>query len=106
MWAFFMSIFGDRLKQLREEKNMSVRELSEASGISSRNINYWEAGRYTPCSFESYEQLADVLGVTPEFFLHSDYQKALEATLIAQRDNILSLHREISLLKQKINNNA
>ena len=38
------SKFGKRLKELRQEKELSQRELSEQTGISKSTIGRWELG--------------------------------------------------------------
>ena len=35
-------MFAERIKELREEKNMSLRELAEATGISKTALSYYE----------------------------------------------------------------
>jgi len=40
--------FGDRLKELREEKNLSQMELAKATGISQSAIARWELNKTEP----------------------------------------------------------
>lgn len=40
--------FGERLKDLREEKNVSQMELSKATGLSQSAIARWELNKTEP----------------------------------------------------------
>ena len=59
---------GARLRQLREEKRMSVLDLATSSGISRSAIYNVESGRYFP-SLESLGRMAQVLRVDELDFL-------------------------------------
>ena len=43
-----MSIFGTKLKELRNEANLSQRELSKIMGVSKSSINMYERGEREP----------------------------------------------------------
>ena len=57
---------GQRLKKLREDKGLSLSELSAATGkeLSKSRISNYEQGIRRP-GIEELELLAAVLGVTP-----------------------------------------
>ncbi len=54
--------FGDRLKQYREDKGLTQAELGEKSGISSRMIQRYEAGRSRP-RWDAAEKIAQTLEI-------------------------------------------
>ena len=54
--------FNERLKALREEKEMTQVQLSASSGISARMIQKYEGGIARP-RFDAAEKLAAALGV-------------------------------------------
>ncbi len=64
------SEFGVRLRQLREQKRMTVQELAEASGLTRQAVGLIERGERSP-SWETAVALADGLGVSVE-----DFQKS------------------------------
>lgn len=39
-----MRIFGEKIKELRLENKLSLKELSKATGISKSSISRWEKG--------------------------------------------------------------
>ena len=42
------NFFNNRIKELREEKGLSQRELANKTGIKQANISRWEAGLVVP----------------------------------------------------------
>jgi len=55
--------FGDFLKNLRNENNMSQRELSEKSGVSNAEISRIESGERKKASPMALKVIAPYLGV-------------------------------------------
>jgi transcriptional regulator with XRE-family HTH domain len=58
----FQIALGKRIRQLREEKNISQTELGNRCYIDRSNMNRIEAGNTNPTSYLLY-QLAEKLGV-------------------------------------------
>jgi transcriptional regulator with XRE-family HTH domain len=54
---------GLRLRQLREQKGLSVRALAEKAGVDFSAINRIELGKSTP-KLSTLEKLAKTLGVS------------------------------------------
>ncbi|HEX7549711.1 MAG TPA: helix-turn-helix transcriptional regulator [Candidatus Methylomirabilis sp.] len=54
---------GLRLRQIREKKGLSLRELAEKAGVDWTSINRIELGKANP-RFETLEKLAKALGVS------------------------------------------
>lgn len=61
-----MSKFGERLKKLREEKNLSQTELSERFGLTQNAISGYERGVREP-SMEKMTQIADFFEVSIDY---------------------------------------
>lgn len=55
---------GEKIREFRERKGMSQKELAEALGLNQSAIALWETGRTEPTAF-NIRRLADLLGVTP-----------------------------------------
>lgn len=53
---------GTRLRQLREDRNMSMRSLATASGLSANALSMIERGKTSP-SVSTLYKLADAMGV-------------------------------------------
>ena len=56
---------GQRLRQLRVERALTLRALAERSGVSYDTINKLELGQ-RPARLSTIRKLADVLGVEPK----------------------------------------
>lgn len=55
------AIFGDRLKELREDAGLSQRQLAKITGVSNAAISRWESGRIPTHKY--LRKLSDALGV-------------------------------------------
>jgi transcriptional regulator with XRE-family HTH domain len=65
------SAFGERLQFLREEANLTQREVAAALGISQPSYAAWE-NRDVGLTLDQLRKLADILGVDIEEFLAHD----------------------------------
>ena len=63
-----MTPFMQRVKALREEKNLSLRQLAQLTNISHSSISAYEKGRREP-SFDSLEALSDVFNCDIDYLL-------------------------------------
>lgn len=94
-------IISIRLSQLREERNISAREMSLAIGLSASYINKIENEKALP-SMEIFFYICEYLKVTPtEFFSIDTKHPALinEALTELEKLNRDQLKRQIALLK-------
>lgn len=58
-----------RLKELREERNMTKAELAKATGIKARMIGHYEAGTREPGKISTIKIFCDYFGVTADYLL-------------------------------------
>ena len=58
-----MTIFTERLKELRKNKGLKQQEIAELLGVKRNAYSDWENGKTEP-SFENLIKLADLLEVT------------------------------------------
>ena len=63
-----MSLFGDRLRALRQEKSITQAELSKIIGISKSSINMYERGEREP-NFGNLNALADFFNCSVDYLL-------------------------------------
>ena len=63
-----MDIFADRLKELRIEKGLSLKQLSSELGISDVAIGRWEKKLQVP-NIEMIDLIVKYFGVTPNYLL-------------------------------------
>ncbi len=68
-----MNKFGEVLKDLRTERNLTRKALATILNVSERLIGYWENGN-RECSFSMLLRLADFFEVTTDYLLgRTDY---------------------------------
>lgn len=60
--------FGKRLRLLRNEKNLTLRELEEQTGITYSALGKYERDERQP-DFDTLEKLADHFGVSIDWLL-------------------------------------
>lgn len=65
---------GERLRELREARNISMRSLAARSGLSANALSMIERGRASP-SISTLYKLADALGVSITSFFETDPQR-------------------------------
>lgn len=64
-------MIGDRIKELRKEKNLSQIQLASQIGVSQKAIDYWELGANEPKA--SYIiKLAKYFDVSADYLLGID----------------------------------
>ena len=63
-----MKIFGERLKELRNERNLSQKDLAKILGTTNSSICDWETDRAQP-DMEMLVKIADYFAVTVDYLL-------------------------------------
>ena len=67
-----MTAFGQKLRQLREDRHISITVLSQATGLSRSSIYTWETGEKMPMKRASSERrLPTCVGGSKEMIWHS-----------------------------------
>lgn len=64
----YMKVFGDRLRQLRKDVNLSAKELGKIIGVSDVAIINWE-NDVNDIKGESIVKLAKYFGVSSDYLL-------------------------------------
>lgn len=75
----------NKIKDLRQSKNLSRRELSDEIGVSISSIESYELGRRVP-SLETFSKLADYFDVSIPYIMGTQHDKYI----IADDANILT----------------
>lgn len=79
--------FGDRLKELREEKDIKQSELAKIFNISASTIGMYEQNRRTP-DYSILSSIADFFDVSVDFLLgRTNIRNYEENTIAAHTDN-------------------
>src|SRR6186997_277427 len=65
---------GERLRELREARNISMRTLAARSGLSANALSVIERGKASP-SVSTLYKLADALGISITVFFETDLER-------------------------------
>ncbi len=98
-----MEKFNDRLKQLREEVDISMNELAKSIGVSNAAICKWEQGiaepkvTYLIKLSEYFDCTIDYLiGKTNEFQFSSQNENAQPLKLSEKEKSLIEMYRELT----------
>lgn len=61
--------FGERLRQLREERNLTQKALAGVIGVSPRMVSFYESGTHFPREEGILLKLAQFFGVSTDYLL-------------------------------------
>ena len=90
-----MSEFSNRFRQLKEESNLTLKDLSEELGISVPNLSYYMKGREP--SYDILINIANYFNVTTDWLIGNDTKQS------ASEKEIINLRIENKKLLNKIN---
>lgn len=68
-------MIGEKIKQLRKEKKMSISELAERAGVAKSYLSSIERDLQTNPSIQFIEKISSVLGVSTNDLILSDKEK-------------------------------
>ena len=86
--------FSDKLKKLREDKQMTQKDLAEHLGVTPRIISYYETGKSIPNDPELLQKIVSLFNITLDYLL-----------LDSKSDADFKLHRLIIKLINDTKNN-
>lgn len=76
--SHYQSEFGDRLKELRRQKNLSQQEVADKIGMHFTNISRYERGLARPNS-ETLKKLAEILSVSSGYLIEGTLEDGVQA---------------------------
>jgi transcriptional regulator with XRE-family HTH domain len=89
-------MFGERLKQLRTEKELMQKDLAKIIGVSDRTIGMYEQERREP-DFNTINKLADYFNCTTDYL----FGRVEQRTFKVHKQNIEGHEIEYSLDRDK-----
>jgi transcriptional regulator with XRE-family HTH domain len=103
------SSFGEKIRRVREQKRLTLKDLAGGAGVSESLISQIETGRVSP-SIDTLLSIADYLEIDLEY-LFSDYKRTKKATVLRQRDRSRMRragvsYEQLSLLTEEENRHA
>ncbi len=77
--------FGERLRQLRKERNLTQKQLADLIGVKNSVISFYEVGERTP-SLEAVVKLARVLHVSADTLLGIEKSETVNISGLSDTD--------------------
>ena len=90
---------ADRIKALREQKDLTQTDLSKLLGITRSRVKAWEMGISVP-STQYIVELANIFKVSTDYLLCVDNSATVSVAGLTEKD-IQLVHLMISHLKEK-----
>jgi transcriptional regulator with XRE-family HTH domain len=75
--------FSDRLRKIREQKQLSQSDLALKAGLQPSAVSHFEASRRSP-SFDNLKRLADALSVTIDFLIGREKEPSVVGPVAEQ----------------------
>lgn len=92
-------MISDKIKTLREQKDLTQSELARLIGITRSSVNAWEMGISVP-STQYIVELSNIFKVSSDFLLGLDSSATVNVTGLTQND-IEFIHATIEYLRTK-----
>lgn len=97
--------FGERLKAIRQKKNIKQAELANISGVSLRTLSRYETGEVSP-SIKAIQKLAGALEISTEELTSDNFAKTQNAndldvhmdTVSEARDDLMKHAQAVSAI--------
>lgn len=90
---------ADRIKALREQKDLTQTELAKLLGITRSSVNAWEMGISTP-STQYIVELAQIFKVSTDYLLCINNSATVSVAGLDEKD-VQLVHALIEHLKKK-----
>ena len=88
-----MEKFGERIRELRKSRGLTIYELAMRLGISRNTLTSWERGEKEPCGITLLEDMADVLQVSLRNLLAGENEIRIENDLKSLNERVTRLER-------------
>ncbi|MFL0477955.1 HTH-type transcriptional regulator Xre [Bacillus licheniformis] len=81
--------FGENLKKLRYEKNLSQKKLGNKLGLAESTIGMYEQGKRQP-DYETLIKIADFFDVSIDYLIRGESKEAQEKIFTDEAEKILN----------------
>lgn len=90
-----------RLRELREEKKRTQKEVADAIGGTQSNYAKWENGKIQPAA-DMIVKLADFFGVSADYLLGrtDDFGNAVSPALSDEENELLALYHKMDRVRK------
>ncbi len=104
----FYKQFGKRLKELRQQANISQEDLAESVGVATKTVSYWENG-HNPITLNKIPLIATALNIpiyklfvfldVEEKAADKDYISLLQSKTGEELNTLFNIVKELQKIK-------
>ena len=87
---------GQRIKYIREKKQMSQTELADKINVTKQNLYKYESGIITNIPSDKIEQIAKIFNVSPAYIMGWDIELADESILCDREAALVNKYRGLN----------
>lgn len=91
---------GQRIRAIREKKNVSQRQLAIKAGLSAATMSRLESGQFQSLNMESLRKIAEVLGVTVDYLVGQTTEMSIADGLVSDK-TALTLFKDFDRLGEQ-----
>ena len=73
-----MCLLGERIKEIRKEKGMTISELAERAGVAKSYLSSIERNKQTNPSIQFIEKVSEALGISVNDIIHRNDDMDIE----------------------------
>jgi transcriptional regulator with XRE-family HTH domain len=88
-----MVSFKDRIKELRTQNKLTLRELGEKLGYSESTMSMYESGKRQPKNADDYIRIADFFDVSVDYLMGKAHRKEPFEKAGTDTTQTIALHR-------------
>ena len=92
-------LFNEKLKYLREKRNISQQELGDRFGVTRSSVSSWEAGINEPI-LKTFVEMTSYFNVSADYLLSLDNKLSVDISELNEDDRATILNL-VDRLKQK-----
>ncbi len=89
-----MEIYGNRLKQLRKEHEITQKQLADVLSVTQTAVNYWEGGKREP-TMEIQKKIADYFGVSIDYMMRTDEELSANISGNEWKSNLMNKFNKV-----------
>ena len=78
--------FGGKIREVRERKRMTIREVAEKAGVSESLISQIERNKVSP-AIDTLLKIIDILDIDPDFIFR-DFKKDHDVNLVRANEKV------------------
>ena len=93
-------MFGERLKDLREENGLTQAEFAVIIGVTRVCVSSWELGKYGP-SLDKFIDIANYFKVSADFLLGNSHGKSVIDVTRLNNDDMQVIYGLVNYFKSK-----